>query len=80
LEIIREKESEEREEEEPPSLHTSSSTQNNRVSCDGKMFDYVEVVLRYNVAACYWRLSMLEECADHLDCAVRLLSERVAKV
>ncbi len=44
------------------------------------MFDYVEVVLRYNVAACYWRLSMLEECADHLDCAVRLLSERVAKV
>ena len=31
---------------------------------------YIDVVLSYNQAACYWNLKILEECADNLERAV----------
>jgi hypothetical protein len=38
---------------------------------------YIDVVLSYNLAACYWNLKILEECADNLEKAVELLHTKV---
>ena len=38
---------------------------------------YIDVVLCYNLAACYWNLKILEECADNLEKAVELLYMKV---
>lgn len=35
--------------------------------------DNYDVALAYNMATCYQRLQMLEECADYLERAIELL-------
>ena len=39
-----------------------------------------EVVISYNIAACYWELRMLEDCADHLENAVDQLTRLVQRL
>ncbi len=38
---------------------------------------YLDVIISYNLATCYYNMNMTEECADHLDHAIDLLNDKI---
>jgi tetratricopeptide (TPR) repeat protein len=39
-----------------------------------------KTTLYYNIATCYHKLGMLEECVDYLELATRFLNEKIAMI
>lgn len=61
-------------------LLSKESCGDNLIQSWKKDIFYHDVVIAYNLGACYMHMNMLEEAADHLERAVSILKQKVDKL